>query len=68
MSCKSCGRTSAQMAALLLRTHVARNPSGVLSAPTLSPRGWVSTCVVCGTQTEPAKFPEGVEQKCSCVR
>lgn len=68
MSCKSCGRASAQMAALLLRTHVAKRDSGVLSGPVLSPKGWVSTCVVCGTETDPAKFPEAVSQKCSCVR
>lgn len=68
MSCKSCNRTSSQIASMLLRTHVSKRDSGVLSKAVLTPKGWVSTCVVCGTQTDPAKFPEGVVQKCVCVR
>jgi len=40
--------------------------SAVLSAAQLTAMGWVKTCVVCGTKTEYAPFPEACKQVCEC--
>ena len=41
--------------------------SSTLSGATLTPTGWVKTCVMCGVQTDAAPFPEACVAKCECV-
>ena len=62
-----CPRCKKQLHQLMSRQVVAAPKAGTLSAATLTARGWIKTCYVCGAQTEPAPFPEACTQSCSCV-
>lgn len=67
MGCPSCVQRMQQLRARQGSLEgIVVHKSAVLSGAKLTSMGWVKTCIVCGTHTEYASFPEACKQACEC--
>ena len=66
MSCRSCGQRPRRS---FIPASLPEYPEStrLLSAPTLTPDGWQSTCTKCGVRTEPSPFKEQLAAACKCT-